>query len=283
MNKRLFVALILILLVSASAISLLQYNEMQSQRLPNRIKIIILYQQYNPAVQKPPFEYVWQYNTALSNGLEYVVIKELDNLGLDYETIRFEKATGQNLNATFLDSGDLIIIGGIFYWWHYSASNEDMSALLQTSTPILASISYGVSLARNSSILQSITGVSSNTSTIKVGTNIISASNNIVNFTECSPPPLVNFGYSYGFANLINTTKYGASRVYAFVLKDNLKYPLLIFNGTKNFLINAFTYEGTSNYDSWELAWPKLVLLSLNEIFDLLPEDVLYLKLFPKQ
>ncbi len=98
---------------------------------------------------------VLKYNIKLNEGLEFAIKRELEGLGLKYEIIRFETSKS-HLNKTFLDSSHLIVVGGIYYWWRF-ASNEDRIALYETSTPILASVHYGV--GPNSTLINKITGV----------------------------------------------------------------------------------------------------------------------------
>lgn len=222
----------------------------------------------------------WRYSTEATVGLEFAIDRELKNLNLNYEAVRLVKSeTQESLNKTLLDSFDLIVVGGISYWWSY-VSNEDRLALLQTETPILASICYGVE--PDASLSRMLTGVWASTNSVRVGINILSGTNTLVKFTEYAPEPLKNSEHPVGWATLINANISDSGKVYAYAIRDGQQYPLLVFNGTKNMLINVFTYKSEKDYNQWTLKWPLLMLIALNEIFHFLPDEVLGLRIFPK-
>ncbi len=281
MKKKRIVLGFLVLLIIAPLLYLSSsmYLHSTSQKL-RTYRILFLYYVYDIRIERPPFEALWQYNTAATLGLEFAIDQELKNLGINFEVVRFEKSKSQHgLNKTFLDSADLIVVGGMYYWWKY-ASYEDRFALFQTSTPIIASVCYGV--GPNASLLRMMTGVWASTDSVVVGINIVGGPNTFVKFTEYAPVPLRDNGYLAGWGTLINANLSRTAEVYAYAIREGQKYPLLIFNRTKNFLINAFTYKGTKQYNQWELGWPKLLLVALNELFNFLPDHVLSLRIFPR-
>jgi len=233
----------------------------------DKYRILFLY--YNAS----SLEGKWKYNTKCTAGLEFAIKHELKELGLNYEIVHFETCK-LHINKTFLDSFNLVVVGGIYYWWRFS-SNEDRVVLCQTSTPIIASVHYGVGV--NASLLNMITGVWSK----KI--EILPRNATLVYFTNNSQITNRTYFFDRQACNfrLINTNITDSAEVFVYGIRKNKKFPLLIFNGTKNFLINTLTYKKSEDtFDLWE--WPKLMLVALDYLFDLLPDNILSLKIFPQ-
>lgn len=270
MKKRKVVLLLLmfLILILPNALIVKAYVH-QSKFKGDKLRILFLY--YNAS----SLEGEIKYNTKNNAGLEFTISHELEMLEVDYEIVHFETCKS-HINKTFLNSFDLIIVGGIYYWWEFS-SNEDRVALYQTSTPIIASVYYGVST--NASLLNIITGVRND----KI--EILPREATLIFFTNNSQKIIRGRWYffnrpAFNFY-LIKTNITGSAKVFAYGIREGKRFPLLIFNGTKNFLINTPTYRNLEDYyDFWE--WPKLVLVALDYLFDLLPDEILVLKIFPR-
>lgn len=215
-----------------------------------------------------------KYNIELNEGLEFAIKRELEGLGLKYEIIRFETSRS-HLNKTFLDSFYLIVVGGIYYWWRF-ASNKDRIALYETSTPILASVHYGV--GPNSTLINKITGVwSEKIEILHRNTTLLCFTNNSQRTISGTQHLIDNPAFNF---RLIDTNVTGSAKILAWGVRGEGRYPLLVYNGTKNILINAFTYKyKEAYYDLWE--WPKLLLIAIDYLFDVVPDNILKLKMFP--
>ena len=268
-KKKVLIRLLTFLILTLPTIFTVRVYIHQSKFEGDKYRILFLYHNTSS------LEGTLKYNTKCNAGLEFAIEHQLERLGLNYEIIRFETCKSC-MNKTFLDSFDLVVVGGIYYWWKFSSS-KDRVALFQTLTPIIASVHYGTGI--NASLLNTITGVWSE----KI--EILPRNATVVYFTNNSQKTIKETQYffdrrAYNFW-LINTNVTDSAKVFAYGIREKKKFPLLIFNGTKNFLINTFTYKGSEDYyDLWE--WPKLLLVSLDYLFDLLPDEILRLKIYPR-
>lgn len=235
--------------------------------VPRNYSIAFLYYNFNAT---EPIDY----NTRATSGLESVITEEFNSQSMNITAKRLILSDyDTSFVGAYLNKFDLIVVGGISYWWEY-APNQAKLALLETRTPIISSICYGVT-NKNSTELSILSGVSSSYAISRVGSNILRASDITVVFNA---PQAFEGNMDGGkVGNLIDVNCTDSSVAYVDGLFENEKYPLLVFNGTKNYLINSFTYD----YNRDELEWPILLRVSLNDIFHFLPDNEYALRIFP--
>lgn len=171
-------------------------------------------------------------------GLKTAINSVFSSTIINLTSVMFE-TDKKEMNETYLDSFSLIVVGGISYWWNFASVNQRES-LLKTTTPILSSASLGFSSLPNLSVL---TGVYSNKSDQETWETAVlpSSLTDIIylNFLNSS------FRYSETSSNLyiLDIVVVNNSKVLAYASRDNSNYPYIIFNGTKNYHINSYTYS----------------------------------------
>jgi len=232
------------------------------------IHILSLYINFTDPDKITEFKEMWMYNTKLTYSLEVAITRILSDLGVHFNIMRYE--VGKNngdLNKTWLDSFDIILVGGLAYWKHY-VSAECINSLLQTLTPIIASV-YGGEVNPSLLKLNNMMGVSR-----------INATNRIINgkiSVEFSNEIFGTHTIILGWGTVVNAHSLNNSNVYAYGIIDDTKVPLLVFNGTKNFLINLYAYSQTLD------RWLPLIFICLNELFDFMPKTLLVNIIFQEE
>ncbi|MHA1334110.1 MAG: hypothetical protein ACTSPL_08600 [Candidatus Odinarchaeia archaeon] len=202
------------------------------------------------------------YNTVCTLGLAEGISYAFSDTRLPYEFVFYETDKQEELNSTYLDSFDLIVVGGITYWWIY-ASSPERKALIQTKTPLLTSANLGLN---STPALNNLVGV------------YHAKKNDYEAWRSVLPINLTKIVYTNRRDSLtsrvyiIDVAPTANARIFAYALRDGKQYPYIVFNGTKNYYINTYTYKGIKQvYED--------VLVILDIIFDLFTEEYLAYKI----
>lgn len=210
------------------------------------------------------------YNTLCTLGLAEGIAYAFSDTRFPYKFVVYETDKQEELNKTYLDSFDLIVVGGITYWWIY-ASDSEKKALIQTETPILTSANLGLNSTPDLNNLVGVYHASKND--YEAWRSVLPINLTKIVYTNITQEllrshPLTSNKMIY----LIDVTPTANARIFAYALRDEKQYPYIVFNGTKNFYINTYTYKGIKQvYGD--------ILVILDVIFDLFTEEYLAFKI----
>ena len=253
-----FKNLILILLLVCSSIVFMFAPEIQTrlhllQFKDNTYRILYLVndlsENYIPTAKSTRV-----YSTFCTLGLSESINSTFDYLTIHFESEWFETDKFGDLNATYLDSFDLIVTGGILYWWQY-ASDNDRTALTLTKAPIISSAYIGIYPDLNN-----LTGVYTNkTSPEAWSTSVLPLNHTLIRYYT----DILNEYSSERRIRLIDVIATSNATTIAIAFRGNETYPYLIKTG-KNYYINTYTY-------------PKMpialdISIILDSIFNLYPD-----------
>ncbi|MEM3104776.1 MAG: hypothetical protein QXD69_04660, partial [Candidatus Bathyarchaeia archaeon] len=175
------------------------------------------------------------------------------------------------LNKTYLNSFDLIVVGGITYWWIH-ASKEDKEALISTEKPIIASANLGLNSTPTLNTLVGVYHKSKND--YEAWRAILPMNVTVITYTDVGLLSNKQLISKIQMIKDLSLTSF--SRLYAYAEREGKRYPYIIFNGTKNYYINTFTYEGIKQV--------KIdVAIILDLMFDLFDDSYLMDIVFSKR
>jgi len=205
------------------------------------------------------------YGTLCALGLSGAINYTLNSLSIPFESKWFETDRFGDLNATYLDSFDLIVVGGIIYWWQH-ASNNDRAALTLTGRPILSSVDIGVFPD-----LSDLVGVYTDKEPYEAWSiSVLSFEENSIQYHTDN----LNGLSSERKIWLVDVLATPNATIIASVFRKNKTYPYLIYDGVKNYYINTYTYTETA------IAFDISIIL--DEIFNLYPDSYyFYIKSSP--
>ena len=205
------------------------------------------------------------YCTLCTMGFSETINSTFNDLVIPFESKWLETDKVEDLNMNYLDRFDLIVIGGIGYWWQY-ASNHDKAALTSTETPILSSAQMGIYPDLND-----LTGVYTEKEPNEAwGTSVLP-------FEETSIQYHMDSLNGYLLKRkiwLVDVSPTPNATIIASAFRKNKTYPYLIYDGVKNYYINTYTYTETA------IAFDISIIL--DEIFNLYPDSYyFYIKSSP--
>jgi len=208
------------------------------------------------------------YNTVCTLGLAEGIAYAFSDARLPYEFVVYETDKQEELNKTYLDSFDLIVVGGVTYWWIY-ASDSERKALIQTETPILTSANLGLN---STPALNNLVGVyHASKNDYEAWRSVLPMNLTKIVYTNITPEPLRSYSLT-SRTHIIDVVPAADARIFAYALREGKQYPYIVFNGTKNYYINAYTYKGMKQVYGH-------VLVILDVIFDLFTEEYLAYKI----
>lgn len=208
------------------------------------------------------------YNTLCTLGLAKQIEYILSETGYQYEFIYYETDKQEALNKTYLDSFDLIVVGGITYWWIF-ASNQDKEALVSTEKPIISSASLGLN---RTPALNNLVGVYHRSrSDYEAWRAVLPVNETLITYVGVKDlGDKSTVSKTHLIQGLSLTTK---SKLYAYAEREGKRYPYIVFNGTKNYHINTYTYEGNEQI-RFDIAF------ILDIMFDLFENEYLVIKIW---
>lgn len=204
------------------------------------------------------------YSDRCTLGLKDAIDSVLSNTLINLTSVIFE-SDKQQLNKTYLDSFNLIVVGGITYWWNFASAHQ-RDSLLKTTTPILSSASLGIS---SSPYLNALTGVYSNKSDYDTWATSVLPSDLTKIIYLASPESSFRYSETSSVLHIIDVTTFYDAKILAHASRGNFTYPYLIFNGTKNYHINSYTYSSISQIKI-DLMWilPQTLELPIESFFN---------------
>jgi hypothetical protein len=205
------------------------------------------------------------YSTLCTLGLKEAIDLAMTSAGVSYQFEFFETDKQQELNETFLDSFDLVVVGGVSYWWIY-ATDSQREALLQTQTPIITSANLGFN---SNPSLNNMVGVHSNKDNDSDvwASSVLSVNFTTVEYDDVRQEQLRSIS-SYSDIYLVDVIPEAGAQAIAYAFRGETQYAYIVFNGTKNFYINTFTYPdiGQTHEDA---------MIVLDQIFNLFADEYL--------
>jgi len=208
------------------------------------------------------------YNTLCTIGLAEGIAYAFSDASLPYEFVVYETDKQEELNKTYLDSFNIIIVGGVTYWWIY-ASDSDREALIQTETPILTSANLGLN---STPALNNLVGVyHASKNDYEAWRSIFPMNLTKIVYTNITREPLRSYSLTSKI-HIIDVVPTVNAWIFAYALRDGKQFPYIVFNGTKNYHINTYTYKGIKQVYSD-------VLVVLDVIFNLFTEEYLAYKI----
>jgi len=255
--------LCLLLLVPIGTFTLLHLNSVSVNASPSSVDIIYLYVNTTDIATSSRKQ-----NTRSTNDLRFTINKALSVSGISFTQTQWEYVNDPALNTSYLDSFDLIVIGSPDILSAYAPSVD--SCLIVTITPILADYRGG---AGYNVAFDPMFGLIKDAS--HDGTAVSTPVN--ISFTDKAPEILkghtVNVGATATY--IANLTVSASASIICWGNTTLGDFPLLVYNGSKNYIVNSWAYM--DNYDppstntgSNPLRWHRnlIYLVALNMMLD---------------
>jgi hypothetical protein len=194
------------------------------------------------------------FGTACTLGLSEMINSTFEYLAIAFKSEWFETDKFGDLNKTYLDSFDLVVVGGILYLWEH-ASNNDKIALASTDTPIISSAHIGIFPD-----LKNITGFVTNKEPYEAwSSSVLPFKDTLIQYHT----DILDGYSSEQWIVLIDGIVTPNATIIATAHRGNKTYPYLVKIG-KNYYINTYTYPGVSIRHE--------ISIILDSIFDLYPD-----------